>query len=212
MSCEHEHHHEHGLCIQTNKVYDWCYRRFEEIFQTNITLPATHPTVLITGQVKTVIQQELSRQADSTGKATIQLAKIVTYNLDFWWLDATGKLSVFDRLMATKVFQETIAICAPVGTALGFEAPETLLEVVGVTPPLVQSAGTDVTLTLRVTICQSVQSLAPVKVCIPVESMCRPRTHCEPPAHTCPPPLPPTGCSWDLCQLHGDAPCAPQEG
>lgn len=173
------------VCIETLKVYDFCFQRERrdnacfDLGQVQVPEGA-----VITCEVKSATCKEISRTPpDAEGRSAVSFAFIVTIRVKI----TKDTQTILDK---TKDFgfTKTVVLCAPTGTF-------TECKVVGVACGPCIIVGNQVCCTYE--LCIIFQSLAAVKLLVPTFGFCIPK-ECEQvapgPPFVCPPDLFPPQC------------------
>ncbi|MGE5675549.1 MAG: hypothetical protein ACM3XM_17005 [Mycobacterium leprae] len=193
------------MCIQTTKVYDWCFKNGTFTFTfgpAQIRVPNKAFNVLCTigftervgaPPVETTFTPTctvVNVTPTANGLAVAELEKLIPIHLQF--LDnlnepIPGAEGTFNFLLP---IIENVVICAPTGTNVtctitAVDCTATLV------PFSVASPEQSVAVSVTVAICQEILSTFPVNVCIPVVDFCVPdRCEQNPKPFPCPPPFP----------------------
>ncbi|HIE13016.1 MAG TPA: hypothetical protein EYP63_06285 [Desulfotomaculum sp.] len=174
------------ICIETFKVYDFCYqaeRRENNCFDLcDVTVPRGST---IECQIKSVKCEEIARTApDAQGRANVTFA--ITVDAKVTITDPDGNVIFTDQKEFG--FTKTVVLCAPEGT-------QTACSIVTYSCGPCMIVGEQACCTFD--LCIIIQVVAVVKLLIPTFGFCVPKV-CEAVAPTppivCPPPLFPPQC------------------
>jgi hypothetical protein len=178
------------VCIQTNKVYDFCFQQ-DIASAPCLTIPVT--VTVPTGSTATcavtnvVCQAGVPVPTGVDGLATVSVVVTITYDVTVFSPTGAVVTTLTDN---TFVFTKSVIVCGPVGTTAECEATASCSCIVIPGP---NNLGGQVCCSFN--ICLLVQTVAAVKLLIPAYGFCTPapcRTGGFPP---CPPfPLFPPQC------------------